>query len=58
MLPVRFATGVRRLASAAGSSRSACSDPGVLGQALFDVICVAIFLLAVLFLQLINAGTL
>ena len=54
VLPVRFVLGLRRLAAAlqAGS----CTDAGVLGQALFDVVCVAIFFLAVLFLQSINAG--
>ena len=56
VLPIRFGAGVRRLVGAAGSRRSAIGDAGVLGQALFDVICVAIFVAAVLFLQSINAG--
>ena len=54
ILPVRCALGLQRFAAMLRSSSP--RDAGVLGQALFDAICVAIFLLAVLFLQSINAG--
>ena len=54
ILPLRCALGLQRFAAMLHSSSP--RDAGVLGQALFDAICVAIFLLAVLFLQSINAG--